>query len=83
MYKFVLVAAVVMLGAINLGASPARADSCADKIAEAEKKLASAELQRNMKDKIANWMGKAKDFQEKGKKKGCIKQIDKALAQLK
>jgi len=82
MYKIALVVGVVMFGALNLSVAPQAAESCAAQIEKAEKLFGASQLHTNMKNKISNWLNKARDFNDKGKKKGCLKQVKKALAQL-
>ncbi len=82
MYKIAFVVAVVMFGAVNLSVAPQAAESCAAQIEKAEKLFAASQLHTNIKGKISDWLAKARVFNDKGKTKGCVKQVKKALAQL-
>jgi len=77
--KIVVVLAIVFIGSATLISKPSLAANCQAKYDKAHKAFEDSMLDRLKKEKVQNLLQKAADFNGKGKKKKCLKQVKKAM----
>jgi len=79
MKKMVIVLAILVAGSMTLISNPSQAAKCQGKYDKIHKAYQESMLAPKKKEKVQHLLQKAADFNSKGKKKKCLKQVKKAM----